>query len=555
MVAISPILIASYLLATSNNSNGGRGQTRRSGAGAGRGRGAATSSGRGGGRGTDTGTGRGRGGGGNNNLGRKRYNSEGSKRSRGTDDGDIRQEELSPLPPLTKPNSPRPSYYTCRHTYESTLMDEIHRFVELNINKNEDGKDGQVVATSPYPGLVRLEDEQELLSEYYDPVYALQAMPKSVVVSAESIKGLANAVLMALLGNENDSDAIVDEISFQQRERLLSAPRGSLSIHALVPGMCKGQGTPVMTHRSTKVGEEVAKILKKVYPAARKAPMDEEGNREEPAERWLLQVMLQSNDIAVASLTQCQFVGPGRRSFWPNDCFPLGLAKVDIEEKMPSSAYRKLMEGFECMRIQPSSSAVAVDLGGKFAVNTFRTVNCHCISFILQYVCLFSSACPGGWTSVMRRLGCSVVAVDRSEVDPVLMKDEYVQFVKGDAFAFEPTMVEKGQDCWMVSDVIAYPDRIIELLDKWCSGNLASHMIVTMKFQGEEPALDEVERAIDLVESHSYQCRVKHFFNNKNEVTFMVSEITNDDSMSQSLDLKQGILGTPLYPIILGGLN
>ena len=534
MVAISPILIASYLLAASNDSNGGRGVTRRIGT-----RGAATSSGRGGGtgRGTDTGTGRGRGGrgagGGTNNLGRKRYNSDGAKRTRGSEDGDTRQEELSPLPPLTKPNSPRPSYYTCRHTYESTLMDEIQRFVELNVNVNKDGTDGQVVTTSPYPGLVRLEDEQELLSEYYDPVYALQAMPKSVVVSADSIKGIANAVLAALLGTESDADGhangIVDEISLQQRERLLSAPRGSLSIHALVPGMCKGQGTPVMTHRSTKVGEEIAKILKKVYPAARKAPMDEEGNRnrEEPQERWLLQVMLQSNDIAVASLTQCQFVGPGRRSFWPNDLFPLGLAKVDIEEKMPSSAYRKLMEGFECMRIQPASSAVAVDLG----------------------------ACPGGWSSVMRRLGCSVVAVDRTALDPVLMQDEYVQFVKGDAFAFEPTMVKKGQDCWMISDVIAYPDKIIELLDKWCSGKLASHMIVTMKFQGDDPALDELERAIDLVESHSYQCRVKHFFNNKNEVTFMVSEMRSDDSMSQALDLEHGILGTPLYPLILGGLN
>ena len=529
MVAISPILIASYLLAASNDSTGGRGVTRRIGS-----RGAAAASGRGEGtgRGTDTGRGRdqgrggrGAGGGGTNNLGRKRYNSDGAKRSRGSEDENTRQEELSPLPRLTKPNLPRPSYYTCRHTYESTLMDEIQRFVELNVNnKDIDGKDGKVVTTSPYPGLVRLEDDQELLAEYYDPVYALQAMPKSVVVTADSIKGIANAVLAALLGNEN---GIVDEISLQQRERLISAPRGSLSIHALVPGMCKGQGTPVMTHRSTKIGEEIAKILKKVYPAARKAPMDEEGNREEPEERWLLQVMLQSNDIAVASLTQCQFVGPGRRSFWPNHLFPLGLAKVDIEEKMPSSAYRKLMEGFECMRIQPSSSAVAVDLG----------------------------ACPGGWSSVMRRLGCSVVAVDRTALDPDLMKDEYVQFVKGDAFAFEPTMVKKGQDCWMVSDVIAYPDKIIELLDKWCSGKLASHMIVTMKFQGDDPALDELERAIDLVESHSYQCRVKHFFNNKNEVTFMVSEMRSDDSMSQSLDLEHGILGTPLYPLILGGLN
>eukprot|EP00979_Chaetoceros_neogracilis_P000982 scaffold189_cov244-Chaetoceros_neogracile.AAC.14 len=506
MVALSPILLTSYLLATSND--GGRGKTRRSGRGSVDG--PRTFRGRG-----DGNSGRG-GEGGRGGLGRKRYNREGAKRTYSNDE-DMRQKDVSPLPPLTKANSPRPSYYTCRHTYESTLMNEIHRFVEMNT-------DGKVIATSPYPGLVRVEVEDDILLEHYNPVYALQSMPNTVVVSAVSIKGIAKAVLAALLGGEDDT--VVDAITIQQRESLRAADRGSLNIHALVPGMCKGQKTPVMHHRSTKVGEELAKMMKKVYPAARKAAIDDEGNIFEPNERWLLQVMLQSNDIAVASLTQCKFLGPGRTSYWPNYCLPVGLAKVDIEGDMPSSAYRKLMEGFECMRIMPSNSAVVVDLG----------------------------ACPGGWTSVMRRLGCSVVAVDRSALDPVLMSDDCVQFVKGDAFTFEPTMVEEGGDCWMISDIIAYPDRIIELLDKWCSGNLASYMIVTMKFQGEEPALDELDKAVKIVESHAYDCRVKHFFNNKNEVTFMVSEKRND-LKGKALDLPLGILGTPMYPITLGGLN
>jgi len=48
-------------------------------------------------------------------------------------------------------------------------------------------------------------------------------------------------------------------------------------------------------------------------------------------------------------------------------------------------------------------------------------------------------ACPGGWTSIMRRyFGCRVIAVDRSEVDPTLMKDTMVDFANGDAFTFEP---------------------------------------------------------------------------------------------------------------------
>ncbi|KAL7532044.1 hypothetical protein ACHAXR_004393, partial [Thalassiosira sp. AJA248-18] len=337
-----------------------------------------------------------------------------------------------------------------------------------------------------------------------------------VVVTAESIKGIAREVLASLLGDDDGN--IVDERSEMQRQRLRMAERGSLAIHPLVPGMCKGQNNPVMQHRSEKIGEELSKMLKKIFPAARNAARDDDGNQIQPEERWVLQMMLQSPNIAVASLVQCQHIGPGKHAFWPNMVHPLGIAKVDIEERMPSSAYRKLMEGIECMGIRPASTqTTVVDLG----------------------------ACPGGWTSVMRRyFDCHVIAVDRSEVDSTLMKDERVEFVKGDAFAFEPPEENMGNgDSWMISDVIAYPERATELLSRWCENKWASNMIVTMKFQGDEPDLDELDRAIRMVKGHGYSCRVKHFFNNKNEVTFMVSE---NDTVKTSLEI--GILGTRMFP-------
>jgi 23S rRNA C2498 (ribose-2'-O)-methylase RlmM len=506
MIILSPLVFLSYLLATSNNGNRvtggrGRGEVTRSD----RGRGSGRGSGRGGGADRN---GRGGGGGGRGDLGRKRYNREGSKKRSSGNDSEMR-EELSPLPPLTKPNGPRPFYFTCRHTYENTLIDEINRYAKQ--------LGGQVIATSPYPGLVRVEDDDGLLPTFYDPVYALQSMPQGVVVSAESIKGIAKEVISALLGNDGD-DSKVDETSAKQKERLRTAQRGSLTIHSLVPGMCKGQTKPVMQHRSEKVGEEIGKMMKKMFPAARKAAVDYEGNIIYPSERWIIQMMLQSPNIVVASLVECQKSGPGRNAYWPNHLHPLGLAKVDIEEKMPSSAYRKLMEGLECMGISPTSTTTVVDLG----------------------------ASPGGWTGVMRRLGCYVVAVDRSQLDPALMRDEMVEFVKGDAFTFEPAMVGEGRDCWMISDVIAYPERCTELLNRWCEGKWASNMIVTMKFQGDEPDLDELDSAIQVVESHNYDCRVKHFFNNKNEVTFMVSE-----KAGSPLDLDVGILGSAMFPITL----
>lgn len=437
---------------------------------------------------------------GGNKGGRKRYNRDGAKRKTASTDIPTKQVLVDPLPQITKHLDEPLYYYTCRHTYENTLIDEIHRFASLN------DCEGKVVASSPYPGLVRVEEKEEgCIPEYYDPVYALQAMPKCIVCSAESIKGLATEILMELFGDETETS----NIKKMRKELLLKADRGSLTIHALVPGMIKGSIAPPMMRRSTKVGEEISKMMKKTYKAARKNT-----NEEYISERWLLQIMLQSNEIAVASLTETKQVGPGKTAFWPNAQFPLGLAKVDIEEKMPSSAYRKLSEGLACMQLQPTKNELACDLG----------------------------ASPGGWTSILRKFGTSVISIDRSELDPVLMRDEKVHFLKGDAFAYEPeSMVD-----WMVSDVIAYPEKTIEMLDFWCSKKLARNMIVTMKFQGDEPALDELDQCVDIVEQHSYSCRVKHFFNNKNEVTFMVSQkedIVDDEAT-------HAIVSTPMFQSI-----
>ena len=433
---------------------------------------------------------------------RKRYKPDGRQRSKTVSDGS-KQQEVDPLPPLTTANGPRPTYFTCRHSYEGTLIDEILRCAP-----------GEASATSPYPGLVRVDDGASL-PDGFDPVYALQVLPDCVVVSGESIKSIAREVDRALLAGGDDKRAL------EQRQRLLTAPKGSLTIHPLVPGMCKAQPSPVMYSRATKVCEELLQMQKKVYPAARRSKTKQKQDGPMQAtpegERWLLQVMLQSPTLAIASLSKCDHVGPGCRAYRPCLYHPLGLAKVDIKEKMPSSAYRKLLEALECMGIAPLSSTTVVDLG----------------------------ACPGGWTGAIRRFfDCRVIAIDRSELDPVLMRDDKVSFEAGDAFAFEPP---PDADTWMISDIICYPERTTELLRKWCGKRLARVMVVTMKFQGNEPDFGELHRAMKLVKEHpGYNCRVKHFFNNKNEVTFMV---WSDDSAS-ILELDNKSVGTSMYSII-----
>ena len=104
----------------------------------------------------------------------------------------------------------------------------------------------------------------------------------------------------------------------------------------------------------------------------------------------------------------------------------------------------------------------------------------------------------------------------------------------------------------MVSDIIAYPQRIVELLDKWCEGRWAEFMVVTMKFQGDI-AWDDLELAVATVKRHGYSCRVKHFFNNKNEVTFMVEEIRDASLLSGDASLGDDLnvpfcIGKALYP-------
>jgi 23S rRNA (cytidine2498-2'-O)-methyltransferase len=223
---------------------------------------------------------------------------------------------------------------------------------------------------------------------------------------------------------------------------------------------------------------------------------------------------------------------------------PAGLALVDVDETesqkrpsiIPSSAYRKLLEALWYLgeRPPPNGEYPVVDLG----------------------------ACPGGWTGALRKMGCKVIAVDRSELAPILMQDEDVEYVQVDAFRFVPPWARTNEgestshwpgktfdrplaDTWMVSDIIAYPDKIAELLDHWCGKRWVSHAIVTIKFQSEVP-WEDVESAIAIVEGHGYACRTVHFFNNKHEVTLLA--VRND---GQSKHGSNNLLGKPMYSPIL----
>lgn len=138
---------------------------------------------------------------------------------------------------------------------------------------------------------------------------------------------------------------------------------------------------------------------------------------------------------------------------------------------------------------------------------------------------------------ICHRLGCSVTSVDRSPLDPILMNDKCVTFIAGDAFRYTPPwgmngeesdtpaeskQHEEGPTYWMVSDVVAYPKRAVELVTRWATAEWAQVMVITMKFQGDEVDWDAIHEAAAVARQCGYTFRSKHFFSNKNEVTMML---------------------------------
>jgi len=130
---------------------------------------------------------------------------------------------------------------------------------------------------------------------------------------------------------------------------------------------------------------------------------------------------------------------------------------VENRVEPPSRAYLKLWELFTLLGARPPRGAKVLDLG----------------------------ASPGGWTWVLEQLGCQVLSVDRAELAPALMESSSVQFIKQNAFSLKPEDIAFSDDPveWMFSDIICYPEKLLELVCKWAPH--VPNMVCTIKFQGE----------------------------------------------------------------------
>ena len=88
-------------------------------------------------------------------------------------------------------------------------------------------------------------------------------------------------------------------------------------------------------------------------------------------------------------------------------------------------------------------------------------------------------------------------------------------FVRGDAFRYAPS--DRPVD-WLLSDVVAFPERTMELLAQWLREGWCRRFVVTVKFRGEEdyPRLERLKR---LLADSGAEFQLRRLGSNRNEVT------------------------------------
>jgi 23S rRNA (cytidine2498-2'-O)-methyltransferase len=88
-----------------------------------------------------------------------------------------------------------------------------------------------------------------------------------------------------------------------------------------------------------------------------------------------------------------------------------------------------------------------------------------------------------------------------------------VRFQKHDAFTLSPG--EIGPLDWLFSDVICYPRRLYEWIEKWLNSGFRGNFVCTIKMQGEWDA--ETTRLFAAIPGGV----VVHLYHNKHELTWI----------------------------------
>lgn len=290
--------------------------------------------------------------------------------------------------------------------------------------------------------------------------FARQCLAKAESVQAESIGQWADAICERI-------SAKLDTVDVPWRLHVFATPQADGSTGVRRAALVQ------------------AKLLDKLKQVRKRLLRRMNGEPESPwlADEALVQVLLTSPTEGFVSIADAATLGVWRRVA---SRFSGGELEPAVDKLAPSRAFAKLVEVERRMGRPIRAGETCVDLG----------------------------ASPGSWTYTALQRGARVTAIDRSPLRDDLMRNPRLEFLQTDAFRYAPT---EPID-WLLSDIIAFPDRIRDLLADWLGARRCRLFCVTVKFRGRDDyaALEDVKRVLT---ASGYEYCLRRLNANKNEAT------------------------------------
>jgi 23S rRNA (cytidine2498-2'-O)-methyltransferase len=172
----------------------------------------------------------------------------------------------------------------------------------------------------------------------------------------------------------------------------------------------------------------------------------------------------------------------------PATTSPYADGEVLFEENKidpPGRAYLKLWEVFTLLQCFPQAGELCLDLG----------------------------ASPGGWSWVLGKLGATVLSIDKAPLAPQVAALPTVSSCQGSGFELDPR--DAGAVDWLFSDMICYPTRLLEAVQRWLAHGQCRNYVCTLKFQAETDY--ETAQAFAAIPGS----RLLHLSCNKHELTWV----------------------------------
>lgn len=305
----------------------------------------------------------------------------------------------------------------------------------------------------------------------FDPIvaFATQCLPEAEICAASSISAWADQACERI-------SARLDQTPVPWRLHVFTTPFPDGST-----GFRRGQ--LVLKQIAERLRERRRRLFRRMNT--------------EPQGPWqpdeaLVQVLLTSPTEGFISIADA----PARR-VWRRcvSRFVAGSIEPAVDKLAPSRAFAKLVEAELRLGRPIAAGETCVDLG----------------------------SAPGSWAYTALERGARVTAIDRSPLRDDLMQNPRLTFVRGDAFAYLP---DEPVD-WLLSDIIAFPERIRELLDVWLGRRLCRRFCVTVKFRGRDDDA-ELEGVKETLRRSGYEFNLCRLTANKNEAT-AYGEVRNEE--------------------------